>query len=78
MLKINVDVDAITLNLPNDLVQMKKRIQVLSTNYTSIDIRGKDFSGGCDFVTFWRDGIQYHIDVAKTPLNYDGFRYWLV
>jgi hypothetical protein len=60
---------------------MKRRIQVLDTNYTSIDIRrlNLDFSGfgDYDFLTFKHDGKEYQIGVAKTALHYGGYRYWL-
>ena len=57
---------------------MKRRIQVLETNFTSIDIRGMDLSEGCMMLTLKRDGRVFQIDVAKTPLHYGGFRHWLV
>lgn len=58
-----------------------KRLRVLDTRLPSIDIRylNVNFSGFgvYDFLTFKRDGKDFQIGIARTALNYGGFRYWL-
>ena len=61
---------------------MKFKSQALDTRLPSIDIRYLnflDFSdfGDYDFLTLKRDGKEFQIGIARTALNYGGYRYWL-
>ena len=60
---------------------MKRKLQSLDTRLPSIDIRylNLDFSdfSDYDFLTLNRDWIEHQISIARTALNYGGFRYWL-
>jgi hypothetical protein len=60
---------------------MKVKTQNLDTRLASIDIRylNLDFSGlgDYDFLTFKRDGKEFQIGLARTALNYGGYRWWL-